>query len=96
MLERTGTFAENKDIARSLREKFVFPNLKNGFDLIFDYDGVSNTTQSFTHALISEAIRKFGPDVIDRLTFKNCSTEVKKIINIVVEYMQGNMESPVS
>jgi hypothetical protein len=58
------------------------------------YAKVDSTTQSFTHALISEAIRKFGADILDKIAFKNCSEEVKKIISIVVEYMQGNMESP--
>jgi hypothetical protein len=96
MMKEAGSFAENKDVARSLRENFVFPNLKNNIDIVFDYNGVSTTTQSFTHALISQAIREFGADVLDRITFKNCNEDVKKIINIVAEYMQGNMESPVS
>jgi len=96
IVKEAGSFAENKDIARSLRENFVFPNLKNNIKIVLDYNGVNTTTQSFTHALISQAIRKFGADVLDQITFKNCNEDVKKIINIVVEYMQGNMESPVS
>ena len=91
-----GSFAENKDIARNLREKHVFPSLKRGETIHFDYFGVNNTTQSFTHALISEAIRTIGVEVLDRIFFKNCNDEVQRIIKIVVEYMQGNMDKPIS
>lgn len=93
--ESAGSFAENKDIARDLREELLMPALEKRREILFDYKGVSTTTQSFTHALISEAIRKFGPEVLDRITFKNCNEEVQRIISIVVEYMQGNMDSPI-
>jgi STAS-like domain of unknown function (DUF4325) len=90
VFDHAGSFAENKDIARDLREKHILPALSDGKDIVFDYAGVDSTTQSFTHALISESIRKFGEDVLDRMSFKNCNDEVKRIISIVVEYMQGN------
>ncbi|MDP3778437.1 MAG: STAS-like domain-containing protein [bacterium] len=90
------SFAENKDIARYLRESQILPALQEGKEIIFDYEGVDSTTQSFTHALISDAIRKFGSNVLDRIFFKNCNKDVKSIIRIVVEYMQGNMNSPIS
>lgn len=91
-----GIFAENKDTARELREKQVFPSLKKGLAIVFDYSEVTGTTQSFTHALISEAIRTLGVNVLDRITFRNCNDEVQRIISIVVEYMQRNMEKPIS
>ncbi len=91
-----GGFAENKDTARELREKKIFPALEAGKEIIFDYAQVDTTTQSFTHALISESIRIFGSDVIEKMSFKNCNEDVKRIIRIVVEYMQGNMDSPIS
>ena len=91
-----GSFAENKDIARELREKQIFPNLKKNKTILLDYSKVSGTTQSFTHALISEAIRTLGISVLDRISFKNCNDEVKKVISIVVEYMKRNIDKPIS
>lgn len=90
-----GNFAENKDKAKEVRETVILPTLNAGGKVVFDYEGVGSTTQSFTHALISEAIRTHGADVLDEISFKNCSEDVKRIISIVVEYMQGNMESPI-
>ena len=86
--KRAGTFAENKDIARDIRERELIPGLKAGKTIVLDFDGVSGATQSFIHALISEPIREYGDNVFDSLVFKNCSNTVKEVINIVADYMQ--------
>ena len=83
-----GDFAENKDIARDVRENELLPALEKGNEVIVDFGCVTGATQSFVHALISEAIRRYGSDVLDRISFKNCNEVVQKIITIVTEYMQ--------
>ncbi|MDO8625123.1 MAG: STAS-like domain-containing protein [Candidatus Diapherotrites archaeon] len=86
--ERAGTFAEDKDVAREIRINEIMPLLGAKRKVILDFQNVDAATQSFVHALISEAIRKNGLQVLDQLRFKNCNQTVKKIINIVVDYMQ--------
>lgn len=87
-----GSFAENKDEAKKWREEQILPQLKLGKTIILDYENVNSTTQSFTHALISEAIRNYGVnDALDRIIFKNCNENVKRIISIVIEYMQRRL-----
>mgnify|MGYP001560276075 CR=1 FL=1 len=83
-----GEFAENKDAARKVRIDLVTPILKKGDEVVLDFGKVDSATQSFIHALLSELIRKFGPEVLDKIVFKNCNENVKGIINIVVDYMQ--------
>ena len=77
-----------KDVARELRIKEIIPALEKDKMVIIDFSGVTGATQSFTHALISDTIRKFGEDVFDKLRFKNCTPIVKEVINIVADYMQ--------
>lgn len=86
--EYVGDFGENKDVARDLRVQKIMPALKRGETVRLDFEGVSGATQSFIHALISEAIRKYGDDVYDRLLFLNCSEVVKEVVGIVADYMQ--------
>jgi hypothetical protein len=88
LLKLTGPFAENKDIARNLRVNEILPSLKRGETVSLDFDGISGATQSFVHALISEAIREYGDDVYTSLFFKNCSAQVQQIVNIVADYME--------
>jgi hypothetical protein len=84
-----GSFAENKDVARELRTKDIMPALKDvNNEVVLDFERVTAATQSFIHALISEAIRAYGDDVFDRLLFKNCTDSVQQVVNIVADYME--------
>jgi len=91
IVERAGAFAENKDVARSIRINEIVPMLNVGEEVALDFHGVDAATQSFIHALISDLIRKYGVSVLDRMEFKSCHVKVRKIIEIVVEYMQEGM-----
>lgn len=92
MFERAGAFAENKDIARGIRVNELLPALEKHEPVTLNFERVSSTTQSFVHALISDAIRKHGIDVLDDITFKDCNDNVKQLIKIVAEYMQQGAE----
>ena len=89
IFQETGEFAENKDVAKELRVNQILPALASGKQVTLDFGKVRISTQSFIHALISEAIRVHGIDVLDRLLFKNCTETVKILINTVVDYMQA-------
>lgn len=86
-----GAFAENKDVASTIRTQQILPALKNNEEVILDFDRVGAATQSFIHALISDVMRKYPHDALDRVAFKSCNETVKKIISIVVEYMQEGL-----
>ena len=89
--ERAGVFAENKDVAGDIREQDILPALRANQQVTLDFAGVDGATQSFVHAMISEAIRELGPDVLDHIVFKNCNQSVRSIIEIVVDYMQESV-----
>jgi len=84
----TGSFAENKDSARDIRLTKIVPALEKNEEIILNFEGIGGATQSFIHALISDVIRKYGTEVLDKISFKNCNETVRKIISIVVDYMQ--------
>jgi hypothetical protein len=84
-------FAENKDIARKLRLEVIEPELKKDNEVTIDFNKVTSATQSFIHALISQTIRDYGVDVLERLNFKNCNKQIQTVIEIVVEYVQDGI-----
>ena len=88
-----GDFAENKDVAKDLRITKIMPILKDGKEIVLDFSGVSGTTQSFIHALISEPIRQFRDVALEKIHYKNCSDVVKEVIKTVSEYMQESLDS---
>lgn len=85
-----GNFAENKDIAREIRINQIIPNLEGEEEITLNFDKVESATQSFIHALISDVIRKKGLKILDRIYFKKCNETIKKLIEIVIEYMQDH------
>lgn len=91
LFKRTGSFAENKDLARDIRINEIVPALEKGHDIILDFSNIEAATQSFIHALISDLVRKYGNDVLDRISFKSCSETIQKIIMIVTDYMQESV-----
>lgn len=88
LFEYVNDFAENKDVAQSIRLDHIIPALSSGESVVLDFEGVDAATQSFVHALISDLFRIFGSPILDMLEFKNCNEKVQKIILIVSEYMQ--------
>jgi len=88
LLGLVGAFAENKDIARDIRRQHLVPALKQGQKIVLDFSGIDSATQSFIHVLISDLIRVHGIDILDTVSFKACNETIKKIINIVINYMQ--------
>jgi hypothetical protein len=84
--ERCGDFAENKDIARSIRLE-VKPIYNDSHDaIVLDFCGVDSTTQSFIHAWINEFFQNDGEKALERFEFKNCSKAVKSLITTVINY----------
>jgi len=86
--KKTGSFAGNKDIAKEIRIKEILPGIDKEDKVIINFKDVDEATQSFIHALISDVIRQEGVTVLDKIYFKDCNANIKKIVNIVIEYMQ--------
>jgi hypothetical protein len=91
MFEIVGDFGEDKDLAATLREDSIKPSLEKGETVTMDFSGVTLVTQSFVHALISDALRSSGEAALELLDFKNCSEVVKGIISTVVQYSLDSM-----
>lgn len=94
MKETIGTFAENKDAAREVRLRHIMPAIKERREIVLDFYDVTGATQSFMHALISDAIRQYGDLALDLIEFRNCNPIVREVVITVSEYMQESMTTP--
>lgn len=91
MREHVGGFAENKDVGRELRRTVIEPAIDSGAAVEMDFRDVAVATQSFIHALLSEAIRQAPDKALGLMSFKNCSPAVKSTITLVAEYTQDTV-----
>lgn len=75
-------FLGTRFMARPLRQKLESA-LSEHRNVTIDFSTIS-VTQSFIDELMGMLVLKSGPDLINRLTFKACSTDVKEIIRLVL------------
>lgn len=85
VLQEAGPFAENQDVARRISGSILKDAITHGERVVIDFSGVEEVTQSFVHALLSEAIRTCGKDVIGRIHFRGRGPEIRAIILAVVK-----------
>jgi len=89
-----GGFAEDKDYAREIRIKRLLPALERGESVMLDFSAIAYATQSFVHALIGEALQKYGEAALNRLEFRNCSPQLRSLVELVVEYSLSGFPEP--
>jgi hypothetical protein len=82
-------FQEDKDLAKTIRLEQLLPRLREGRGVILDFADVEYATQSFIHALIGEALKQYGEAVLDRIEFRHCSSQLRNVIELVVNYSLG-------
>lgn len=87
LIDYCGSFAENKDIARDIRNDIIKPAIERGEKkIIIDFINIDSSTQSFVHALLSAPFRQLGEDALEIFEFHNCLKNVQSLIATVVNY----------
>jgi hypothetical protein len=87
IVERCGIFAENKDVARDIRDGLIRPTFEDSEEtIVLDFTGIDSSTQSFIHALISHFFQSAGEQALDRFEFKGCNKAIKSLISTVINY----------
>lgn len=81
-----GSFAENKDEAKKIREDYLKNAIKDNEKIILDFQHVDSSTQSFVHALISEIFQEGGEKTLKKIEFSNCNKAIKSLITTVINY----------
>lgn len=84
--DEAGQFAENKDVAKCIRENKIIPSIDKKEIVYLDFKGVDSSTQSFIHALISEIFQINGESCLELCYFENCNTAIKSLITTVINY----------
>jgi hypothetical protein len=84
--EICGSFAENKDQAKELRDHFIKPALAKKKSLTLDFTGVDSSTQSFIHALISAVFQDHGEEALGKISFKGCNKALQSLVTTVINY----------
>jgi STAS-like domain of unknown function (DUF4325) len=80
-LAASGRFIGMRHQARRARDE-AERALLGGGEVVFDFGGIG-VTQAFVDELVGVLILHHGPDLLQRIIFKNCSQDVRAIIEFV-------------
>jgi hypothetical protein len=83
---KLGSFASDKDIARSIRQVEILPRLAKNESVILDFTGVDGSTQSLIHSLIAEPLQIYGKEALKFLNFKSANPLLRTLISLVIDY----------
>lgn len=78
-----GHLVGSRLIAAPLREEVEIALAQPGTEVVLDFSGIS-TTQSFVDELVGVLVLRHGPDILANIIFKDCSDDVRAIIEFVV------------
>ena len=87
-----GDFGEDKDAARTMRQKKIIPAIEHGDAVLLDFSDTTGATQSFIHALIAEPIMRFREQAFERLFYTGVNDQIAEIISIVYRYIQESFD----
>ena len=88
-------FNDEKDYARTLRRETILPALERNDPVVLDFSQMKSSTQSFVHALLGEALKRYGESALDKIEFRNCNPLMKSLVGLVVDYSLGGFASDV-
>ncbi|HSU12702.1 STAS-like domain-containing protein [Longimicrobium sp.] len=75
-----------KDVAhaRDLRATLITPALDRGEHVTLEFGHARESTQPFVDILIGQALKEHGETLLERLEFRNCSPQLRGLVELVV------------
>jgi hypothetical protein len=80
MAELFGTFLADGDVGNRFRFCEVEPKLTSESLIIFDFQGVENTTDSFANACFGQLAQNHPKEVLDKVRISNCTPIVQEFV----------------
>lgn len=80
-----GSYAENKDMAKTIRDEKIIPEIKNNKKIILDFDNVKQAPHSFLNALLATSISELGMQSYKRIKYINETREIKGTLEYIFD-----------
>lgn len=80
-----GRYAEDKDMAAKIRDRYLTPAISNGQGLRLDFEDVVSAPHSFLTALMASSIRQLGMAAYKRIKVINVVPEIRETIDFILD-----------
>ena len=92
--KRFGNQPNDRDEAEEFSRLLILPALESGKQIILDFEGTGLVTQSFIHALISEAVKGDARNA-DRIVTINASRAQQAVYDLALRHMVDPMRNKI-
>lgn len=79
-----GRYPVDKEAAIKFKEKYIFPAISEGKDLILDFVNVQNSPHSFLSALLASPIKRLGMSAYKKIKILNAHPEIRETIDFIL------------
>jgi len=80
--QKANAFYGSRAFGQELRFE-VEEGLSANERVVLDFSNVGVVTQSYIDEAIGVLILQFGPEILERLSFKNCNDDIKAVLGYV-------------
>lgn len=80
-----GRYAEEKDLAIQIRDKYIAKEVQLGKSLIVDFEDVLSAPHSFLNALLATSIRHLGMAAYKKIKIVNAAPEIRETIDFILD-----------
>jgi hypothetical protein len=80
-----GSFAEDKDMAKKIRDEKIIPAMRENKKLLLDFDNVKQAPHSFLNALLATSIAELGMQSYKRIKYINETKEIKNTLEYIFD-----------
>lgn len=80
MADLFGSFLADGELGNRFRFSEVETTIAQGRDIVFDFAGVTNMTDSFANGLFANLAADHSRVFADRVEFRNCSDLIRSIV----------------
>jgi STAS-like domain of unknown function (DUF4325) len=80
-----GSYAEDKEHAKKIRDKYILPAINEDKMLTLDFEGVILATHSLLNAMLATPISRLGLSAYKKIKVINAVPEIREMIDFIFD-----------
>jgi anti-sigma regulatory factor (Ser/Thr protein kinase) len=85
-----GSYAEDKELAKKIRDKYILPAINEDKMLTLDFEGVVLATHSLLNAMLATPITRLGLSAYKKIKVINAVPEIREMIDFIFDRNTSN------
>jgi STAS-like domain of unknown function (DUF4325) len=85
-----GKYAEDKDLAKKIRDKYILPALAENKSLTIDFEDIVSAPHSLLNAMLATPIERLGLSAYKKIKIINAAPEIRETLDFIFDDNTSN------